>query len=92
MSKVGSRLEFMQKKIILRMFHEDLCVTELSVLYGIIIILVCFLSALNVPVPYLIKFCNQVISQVVHSLTPSSLYVLSKGHQSNNKKKKQQQG
>lgn len=74
------------------MFHEDLCVTELSVLYGVIIILVCFLSALNVPVPYLIKFCNQVISQVVHSLTPSSLMTFTKNIQSNNKKKKQQQG
>lgn len=71
------------------MFHEDPCVTELSVLCGIIIILVCFLSALNVPVPYLTKFCNQVISQVVHSLTPSSLMTFTKNIQSN---KKKQQG
>lgn len=50
-----------------------------------IIILVCFLSALNVPVTYLIKFCNQVISQVVCSFTPVSFMTFTKNKVIKNK-------
>lgn len=51
-------------------FNEDLCHWMLCAVWRWLSSQLVSCLPLNVPVPYLIEFCNQVISQVVHRLTP----------------------